>query len=278
MRMNPYEAKQAARKERLEERAEQQQQEANAALNRARQMSSVIPFGQPILVGHHSERRDRNYRERIHNTYGKAFALNDAAKRTAERAASVGTGGISSDDPDAVVKLRTQLANLEANQQTMSAINAAWRKAGKPKPDDQDGWKKVADATGRSDNDLLKVRKGMAETMRLMPYHDKPFQPYELSNNNANIRRVKQRIEQLTAAAERAEACPETETTVNGVRVVENAAENRLQLFFPGKPSDDIRAELKGSGFRWSPNAGAWQRHLSNGAKYAAECILKKLS
>ena len=27
-------------------------------------MASVIPMGQPILVGHHSEKRDRNYRER----------------------------------------------------------------------------------------------------------------------------------------------------------------------------------------------------------------------
>ena len=25
---------------------------------------SVIPFGQPILIGHHSEKRDRNYRRR----------------------------------------------------------------------------------------------------------------------------------------------------------------------------------------------------------------------
>jgi hypothetical protein len=40
-------------------------------------MASIIPFGQPILGGHHSEKRDRNYRDKIHNTYGKAFELQD---------------------------------------------------------------------------------------------------------------------------------------------------------------------------------------------------------
>lgn len=42
-------------------------------------MASVIPFGQPILIGHPSEQRDRNYRDKIHNTFGKAFAMQDKA-------------------------------------------------------------------------------------------------------------------------------------------------------------------------------------------------------
>ena len=41
-------------------------------------MASVIPFGQPILVGHHSERRDRSYRDRIRSTEDRAVdALTD---------------------------------------------------------------------------------------------------------------------------------------------------------------------------------------------------------
>lgn len=36
----------------------------------AQQMASRIPFGQPVLLGHHSEQRDRNFRDRIHNTMG----------------------------------------------------------------------------------------------------------------------------------------------------------------------------------------------------------------
>ena len=48
-------------------------------------MASAIPFGQPILVGHHSEGRDRRYRDRIHNTFGKAFATMDKADYYEER-------------------------------------------------------------------------------------------------------------------------------------------------------------------------------------------------
>ena len=67
---------------------------------------SVIPFGQPILVGHHSETRDRNYRKRIHGQLPEERfdASKKAKRRSAERAASVGKGGISSDDPEAVAE------------------------------------------------------------------------------------------------------------------------------------------------------------------------------
>ncbi|MCC3151437.1 DUF3560 domain-containing protein, partial [Bifidobacterium bifidum] len=73
--MNSYERKQEARRERLEARAEKARTEAKATYDRAHTMAEAIPFGQPILVGHHSEKRDRNYRGKIHNTFGKAFAL-----------------------------------------------------------------------------------------------------------------------------------------------------------------------------------------------------------
>ena len=72
--MNSYEAKLEAKRERYEKKAEQLREEAERLHEHAHQMADVIPFGQPILVGHHSEGRDRRYRERIHNTFGKAFA------------------------------------------------------------------------------------------------------------------------------------------------------------------------------------------------------------
>ena len=77
--MNSYEEKQANRKARLQERAAKAQNESQSTYSRARSMAESIPFGQPILVGHHSEGRDRNFRARIHNTFGKAFALSDKA-------------------------------------------------------------------------------------------------------------------------------------------------------------------------------------------------------
>lgn len=42
------------------------------------------------------------------------------------------------------------------------------------------------------------------------------------------------------------------------------------RITFPSKPSDAIRALLKGAGFRWSPSAGCWWRR---GCKGAADFI-----
>jgi len=56
--------------------------------------------------------------------------------------------------------------------------------------------------------------------------------------------------------------------------VVENFEENRLQIVFDGKPSAEVRSELKGNGFRWAPSQEAWQRQLNNGARYAAKRFL----
>ena len=42
------------------------------------------------------------------------------------------------------------------------------------------------------------------------------------------------------------------EYTINGVSLVENYSENRLQLFFPSIPDADIRNQLKKNGFKWS--------------------------
>lgn len=72
--------RQEAKVARAEERADRYAERAQAAEGRsqtlygqAREMAEGIPFGQPILVGHHSEKRDRNYRERICNRFEKSF-------------------------------------------------------------------------------------------------------------------------------------------------------------------------------------------------------------
>lgn len=56
---NRYEEKRQARIERLKDRAEKAQNQATDAFRRAGAATEGIPFGQPILVGHHSEKRHR---------------------------------------------------------------------------------------------------------------------------------------------------------------------------------------------------------------------------
>lgn len=84
--INRQQEKAAVRAERAEANAVKAEDRSEELLNKARDMASVIPFGQPILVGHHSEKRDRNYRNKIHNTFGKAFAEQDKAIYYGQRA------------------------------------------------------------------------------------------------------------------------------------------------------------------------------------------------
>ena len=55
-----------------------------------------------------------------------------------------------------------------------------------------------------------------------------------------------------------------------GGRAEINEGENRLQLFFDEKPTEEQRQELKHNGFKWAPSQGAWQRQLNRNAIFAA--------
>jgi len=81
------------------------------------------------------------------------------------------------------------------------------------------------------------------------------------------MRRIKQRIALLERTAAETEE-GEQARSKNGV--VYRIEDNRVQLVFAGKPEQLIRERLKSTGFRWSPSAGAWQRHLNNAGKYYA--------
>lgn len=72
----------------LNNSAERADKQATQLYDQASKLSSAIPFGQPILVGHHSENRDRRYRDRIHNKFGKAFETMDKAEYLRKEAQS----------------------------------------------------------------------------------------------------------------------------------------------------------------------------------------------
>lgn len=172
---------------------------------------------------------------------------------------SVGTGGISSDDPQAVEKLEAKLAALEKHQELMKAANVAIRMK-----DPTEGDAKLAEL-GYTPEDIAKLRE--PDFCGRIGYP-----AYLLQNNNANIRRIRGRIEELK---KRTENTPEG-WEFDGGRVVVNTTENRIQIIFDGKPDADIRTELKGEGFRWAPSQGTWQRQLTDNAMRAArrlKCI-----
>lgn len=254
--MNSYEAKQAARKQRQAERAAKLHDEAKQIHDQARRMASVIPFGQPILVGHHSEGRDRRYRERIHNTFGKAFALEDRANELDRRASTVSTA-ISSDDEDAIRKLEAKLAKLEDRQAMMKAANKLVR---------------------RKDLAGLAEMIGEAAARKLM----EPdfcgrvgFPGYALQNNNAEIRRIKARIGGMKA---RENATPASDIEGDGFTIREDAEDNRIWVIFEQKPPRETCQIMRRCGFKWSPSRSAWVRMLNANGRFAASCVAKALS
>lgn len=277
MGRNTYEEKQERRRQRYEERAERAAKNAEALAKRARDMASIIPFGQPILIGHHSEKRDRNYRAKINRTFERASEEASKAAYYAGKAASVGLGGVSADDPDAIDKLGAQLAERESNQAMMRAANRVihkFHKAGCRGPESENFPAYVAALRAV---DPVVDEAAAAALLKPDAIGRIGFPDYKLKNNNAQIRRLKGRIAQLKRASDVETSKATHETHIGPVTVTENAEENRLQITFPCKPPADVIAELKSRGFRWSRFAGAWQRQLNNGARYAAKCVLRKL-
>ena len=257
-----YEEKRAARIARLQRAAERKAGEATAAIEKANRMASVIPFGQPVQSNHHSTRRDLNYRARIDATYTKGFAAMNEARDAARRAeAAAESTAISSDDPAAVAKLQAELATLETNQALMAAANKAIRAA---KGDTEKAHAALV-ALGFADARATQLLAGKTRW-------DIGFPSFKLTNNAANIRRIKGRIAELQAKPTEASA---PAPHVNGEVVATwNVEANRVQVRFPGKPDDATRAKLRASGFLWAPSEGAWQRKATEGAWYAAKVIV----
>ena len=120
----------------------------------------------------------------------------------------------------------------------------------------------------------VSLQTGTNKEKLLASYEKRGFQSWRLSNNNANIRRINERIAQLG----KAETEETSEQVVGEVRLIDSVEHNRLPIFFPDKPSAEVRAWLKQQGFRWSRQRGCWQRHRSNTATYQAERIVREYS
>ena len=93
-----------------------------------------------------------------------------------------------------------------------------------------------------------------------------------LNNKNAEIRRIKERI----AILEKNQAKGTDEILIEGGKIVYNGEAQRLQIFFDGIPSKEVREALKSHAFKWAPTAKAWQRTLTENAKYAVNQYLIK--
>jgi len=160
---------------------------------------------------------------------------------------------ISREDPRAIEKLTEKLSECERLQDTMKEVNAYYRKNGT-----------IIGCPCLSE----KQAEALDESMRRRyPIHTQPYPPYALTNNNAEIRRLKNRIEELTKDKELGFVGWE----FDGGEAIANDELCRLQLVFDEKPTEEQIYRLKLTGFKWSPTNRAWQRQLNQSAIYAAD-------
>jgi Domain of unknown function (DUF3560) len=253
--MNGFEIKRQQKAERFRELAKKHENISTGRHLAAREQLEMIPPGQPILVGHHSEKRHRAHLKRIDQHFAKAKEHHDKAEYSRQRADAVESNrAIFSDDPDATEKLVDKIERLKKRQGVMKRANQLIRKANREGLSD----------LGFSDDAIDKLFR--ADWCGRIGFPD-----YVLKNNSANIRRLEKRLAGLQKAS--TEETTEEEFP-GGIRLIDNVEENRLQIFFSEIPVESIRRELKQNGFRWSPSCGAWQRHRNTRATYLAKLML----
>ena len=186
--------------------------------------------------------------------YKKLCAIDEYKKRAVaaiKRMLRPDLAPVRSDDADAITRLKEKITQAEKNQETMKAINAFMRK-------EKDTEKRIV---------FLK-EKGITKDFLDEFFIDGDGVPaFSLTNNSANIRRLKGRLLEVT----RKQSTPASSEIINGIRLDICPAANRVRLFFPGKPAAETITALKRRAFRWTPSLKCWQAYLNNTALQAAK-------
>ena len=124
--------------ERREEWAEKRVAKSSRRFDAAhRELQGLTP-GQPILVGHYSEKRHRAHLARVDSNMRKGVEHSDMAAHHRSKAGGLARqldNSIFSDDDDAIERLKERIADREAQRDRMKEINRIWtrtRKGGAP--------------------------------------------------------------------------------------------------------------------------------------------------
>lgn len=230
----------------LEKRSEWAQKakfKASERFGAAHKLGSMIPFGQPILVGHHSEGRARADAQRIIGNMQKGVELSKLADHhegAAEGLERQLKNSVFSDDVDAIEQLEAKIAKAEALQAKVKATNAAIRKHAKKGPAAQVAALVVLGYT--------EVQAVAALTPDFCGTIGVPS--YVSTNNAANIRRMKKRIEEIKVRQARTVKAEEA-----GGVLVEKGGEY-ARVTFPEKPAREVLEALRAAGFNWG--GGSW--------------------
>ena len=237
--------RQEARAERYRQYAENAARRSTAAFNASSAAVENIPLGQPILVGHHSERAHRRALERSNSAMMRSVHESEKAAYYRQKAEAVeNNDNIYIGDDDAVERLKKKIAELSAIQEQMKGAN------------------KIVRAKSMSDVDKIDalVHLGISRPKaNKMVGSQIIFPGYMLTNNNAKINAAKKQL----AKAETLASKEDREYTFDDITIEECYSENRVRVYFPGKPDEEMRTKLKRCGFRWAPSMGCWQAYIN---------------
>lgn len=216
-----YEERKQRRIERYKAVSQKAKEEAEARSNSKANRILMMTPGQPIIVGHHSEKKARRLHEQANQDIKKSIELSEKSKYYEARAKNAENSNvIYNDDPDAIPKLKDKLERLENQRASIKA---------------------------------------------------REHETWEFTNIGANIRETKLRIKRL----EEQETLVFPETKFEGGKAIHNKEINRIQLLFEGKPSEEIRNQLKHNGFHWSRREGAWQREFNKRTIYVTNALIE---
>jgi hypothetical protein len=236
------------RRERLERKIEKRRDwadkataQSTQAYNHSHNLVAGIPMGQPILVGHHSEKRHRRTLDRSWNALGKSVGLSKKADMHESKASNLEhllDKAIFTDDDDATEALKQRIAANEAKREQMKLVNKLYKKG------DADGLKALG-----LDLDTLKAKLAAAGGY----WGSAPHLAYELTNLGARIRSDKERLVTVARVQQRtaqAEAAP------NGVTIEKSSDGAYCSVTFAEKPERSVLNALRDAGFHWG--RGSW--------------------
>jgi len=179
-----YRERRLAKAERLRTWADSRESKAVQHRAAADEHIAMVPLGQPILVGHHSERRARNDQARFVRNMDKSIEHGNKAEEMRSRAANIEAAAkraIYSDDPDAIERLEAKIKLAEELRESIRLFNASCRK-------------------GVPDFSLLseQMQKNHEEIRKVGMLGDKQqFPPFFTSNLSGQLNRDKKRLESL---------------------------------------------------------------------------------
>lgn len=228
--------RQEARAERYRQIAENADKRATAAFNASSAAVENIPLGQPILVGHHSEKAHRRALVRSNGAMMRSVHESEKAAYYRQKAeAAENNNNIYLGDDDAIERLKKKIAELTALQEQMKGANKIIRA------------KRLSDIEKIDALVHLGISRPKANKMVGAQII---FPSYALTNNNAKISAARKQLAKAEALASK----DDREYTIEDITIEECYSENRVRIYFPGKPDDEMRTQLKRNGFRWAPS------------------------